>query len=167
MTDARRLLYVLRHGEAAQAAPGAPDFDRPLTPRGRIHVRRFDPTALTPLPTRVWCSPARRTRETFEGLSERMADGAPDATFDPRLYAADAATLLDILGETPVDVSTAAIIGHNPSITTLLRTLLDGVELPGAVVPGAMATLSVSCKWRELGRGSAALVRFDAPIDVD
>ncbi len=90
-----RTLVIMRHAKAAQAAHLA-DVDRPLTPRGHA-----DATAAGPwlsrrgyAPSLVLCSPARRTRETWQGVALGLIE-APPVRYDRHLYVA---TVRDLLG---------------------------------------------------------------------
>src|SRR5690606_35624246 len=63
-------LILLRHAHAEPAAPGGADIDRALSPEGLAEAesggRWLQEQALVPDP--VLCSPARRARETLEGV---------------------------------------------------------------------------------------------------
>jgi phosphohistidine phosphatase len=164
MSAADRTLLVFRHGEAVAAAPGVEDFQRPLTLRGRADVRRFGATLRARNPGVVWCSPARRTRETFEGLRESLRPVPLDAVFERRIYEGSLKDLLDVLGDTPDEVAIAAIVGHNPGVTTLVRTLCRPDEPGlGAIVPGTMVALRTRAAWNAVGPGCCELAAFDAP----
>jgi phosphohistidine phosphatase len=68
-----RTLILIRHTKSDWDDSGLDDHDRPLNDRGRLSAPRigawlaeqgFEPDA-------VLCSTARRTRETWEGISAR------------------------------------------------------------------------------------------------
>lgn len=164
MSADERTLYVVRHGEAVPAAPEIEDFQRALTERGRADVRRFGAQLRAGKPGVVWCSPARRTRETFEGLRDSLRPEPLDAVFERRIYEGSLRDLLDVLGDTPDEFAAAALVGHNPGVTTLVRTLCrpheDGL---GAIVPGTMVVLRTRAAWNALGPGCCELAAFDAP----
>src|SRR4030081_1219258 len=101
MADASRRLVVVRHAKSAWPK-GVPDAQRPLNERGRRdapaagrwlrrHVEHVDA---------VLCSPAERTRQTWELLAA-MLGSAPDPVFDARLYGAAADMLLTVVRELP------------------------------------------------------------------
>lgn len=164
MSAADRTLLVFRHGEAVAAAPELEDFRRPLTPRGRADVRRFGSALRTRKPDVIWCSPARRTRETFEGLRESVAPAPLDAVFERRIYEGSLKDLLDVLGDTPDELATAALVGHNPGVTTLVRTLCRPDEPGlGTIVPGTLVVLRTRADWNALVPGCCELAAFDAP----
>lgn len=164
MSAAERTLFVFRHGEAVPAAPEIEDARRPLTARGRADVRRFGAAMRPALPGVVWCSPALRTRETFEGLRESVRPDALDAVFERRIYEGSLRDLLDVLGDTPESLASSALVGHNPGVTTLVRTLCRPDEPGlGPIVPGTMVVLRTRAAWDALAPGCCSLAVFDAP----
>jgi phosphohistidine phosphatase len=159
-----RTLYVVRHGKAVKEIPSGEDFNRPLTAQGRADVRRLGPLTGAAPPERIWCSPARRTRETAEGLVESSPTPAPAPVFDERIYAASHETLLQVLAETPAEVASAAIVGHNPGVTDLVRTLLGpDDEGLGPIVPGTLVALFTTYAWDALRPGACRLIRYEPP----
>jgi phosphohistidine phosphatase len=143
-----RRLVIVRHAKS-DWSDGGPDADRPLAERGRRDapaigrwlVDRADLVGPIDL---VLCSPAVRARQTWE-LAAAQLEPAPPVRDDERLYDASATDLLAIVRELPADVDTAAVVGHNPALTDLVR-LLSGepVELKTAAVavlrwPGSWA----------------------------
>lgn len=160
MEGTGRLLIVMRHAKAGEL-PGGPDFERALKSRGRsdsaaagewLRSRGFQPDA-------VICSAARRTRQTWQYVSEVLGAGA-SFTADQRLYQADAEDLLDIVGETPAEVRTLMYVGHNPAAAELVA-LLTGPEpqFPTA----AIAVIGVLGEWAELSAGDGTLVTSWTP----
>ncbi len=159
-----RTLYVFRHGEAA---PGAADLDdefRPLTEKGRGDVARFGAILGRTPPTIVWCSPATRTRETLAGLTASTAPIAFPTVFEARIYEASLDALLDVLAETPPETRVAALVGHNPGVSDLVRTLLAaGTKGLGPITPGTLVVLRTAARWDALAPKSCTLALYDSP----
>src|SRR5579871_4284851 len=86
-------LLLIRHGAAAAEAPGG-DRERPLTLEGRQAVAALA-ARLRPFgaPDAIFCSPARRTVETWEILAGALAP-APTPDCSDWLYLADHSLLL-------------------------------------------------------------------------
>ncbi len=92
------------------------DRDRPLTARGHRDARLIG-TAIAEIgvPDLILCSPARRTRETLEGIVETLAT-EPKVTFADRLYDARDATYDDVIATHGGSAKRLLIIAHNPTI---------------------------------------------------
>jgi phosphohistidine phosphatase len=171
-------LITFRHAKSGWDQPAVRDFDRALNDKGRRaaatmgrHLRsagvRFD---------RIPASPAVRVTETLDA----MLDGygrtvAP--SWDRRIYLASAATLLEIVQETPDSVESLLIAGHNPGIEDLVLMLSSaageeeiatrtsiGEKYPTASI--AELTFAVD-RWDEVEEGGGHLVRFTRPRDLD
>lgn len=124
-----RRLVVLRHAKSAWPA-GVPDHDRPLAPRG-LRDAPAAGQALADgdcLPGLALCSTAVRARRTWE-LASAQWGTPPPFRYDRRLYAADAAELLDVVRRTPTGVETLLLVGHNPGLEDLVLALAgDGLD---------------------------------------
>jgi phosphohistidine phosphatase len=171
-----RLLTLLRHARSSHDEPGEVDFNRPLNPRGRRAAERmgrflaeaglaFD---------RVQASPALRVVQTIAGVEAGL--GRPlRALFDRRLYLAPADLLFELVRETPDRVGHLLIVGHNPGLEELVQEASIGhpgllrdeaaLKYPTA----ALATLALpdGTPWSGAGPGTADLVRFIRPRDLD
>lgn len=120
MTATRRL-YLLRHAQAAAAPVGGRDYDRLLDGQGEADARSLSRT-LQAAGTSfglVICSGAARTRGTLacldavvQGAEIRFDDTLYEGTDDAYREAATASDRLDTL-----------IVGHNPAIGSLARSL--------------------------------------------
>lgn len=168
-----RQLIILRHAKAAW--PDVEDRLRPLADRGRRDApaagrwlreaeRRLDGFRID----RVVCSPARRTRETWD-LAAAELDDAPAPVYDGRVYAATTATLLAVVRETPAHVRGLVLVGHNPGMQHL--TLVLGHDRPSEPLDRArekyptsgIARFIVEVEWSDLLPGGAQLAEFAVP----
>jgi phosphohistidine phosphatase len=151
-------LVVLRHAKAVTGF-GLRDVDRPLADRGRRDTARAGDRLRTtgPMPDLVLCSIAVRTRETLDGLA---LTGVP-VSYEESIYDNDVDTLFDRIRETPDDVSTLLMIGHNPSFHELVQEL--GGDGPDAFPTCAMAVLEVPGPWADTWRGAGTLVDLWTP----
>jgi phosphohistidine phosphatase len=164
-------LYLLRHAKSSWDDPELADRDRPLAQRGRDaaktmaqHLRREGVA-----PELVLCSPSARTRQTLAGITPGLGENA-DVRIEDELYAASAATLLELLHELPDEVGSVMLIAHNPGIQDLALNLAGGgaaVERVRSKFPtAALATLELDVSWHELEPGGAELVTFVKPKDL-
>jgi phosphohistidine phosphatase len=108
-------LILTRHAKSDWGTPGRPDFDRPLNDRGRRSAKALGEwlAANGPRPAEVILSGARRTVETWAGMSTAF-DPAPPVRVEQRLYDAPAETMLEVLRACSADP--VLLIGHNPGI---------------------------------------------------
>jgi phosphohistidine phosphatase len=158
-------LIVIRHSKATHK-PGFDDIDRPLTGRGRrdaaaagAWLRERDLT-----PGLVLCSPARRTRETWDLLAAaRGAASGAEVYYDERLYLASAGTTLDILGATPDDVATLLLVGHNPTAQQIAAGLTGHSDL--AFPTSAIAVIGLG-SWARLVPGAGSLDAYWTPGEL-
>ncbi len=165
-----RRVSLYRHGKSSWDDPALEDFDRGLSKRGQnsapaigVFIREEGLK-----PDLVLCSPAQRTRDTFELTFG--ADGAPDRRFDERLYHASSATMLDLLRHLPPEIGHVMILGHNPGLHALALDLFsrgepDAVEAICLKFPTCgLAVIDIDIDdWRALGVGEGNLRLFMTP----
>lgn len=105
-------LVLIRHAHAEP--PRGDDRDRRLTATGRAECAAVRGWLLERgvQPERILTSTAARAVQTWA----LCAVGDVAAQPDERLYSADVATLTDLVAQTPSDVGTLLIVGHNPTL---------------------------------------------------
>ena len=163
-----RQLVVIRHAKAGTAPH---DIERPLTDRGRR-----DATAVgnwlqehEVQPDRVVVSPAARARETWQRATDRLDDVA-DPEIDGRIYDNELELLLEIVRETPDDVETLVLVGHNPTFGALAGELDNGrgdeaarFELRSGFPTSAVAVFQLDVPWSAIDLGAGTLIACVAP----
>lgn len=175
MNDQRRL-YVLRHAKSSWDNPAQEDHDRPLAPRGERAVAALAAhiAAGDIRPEFVLCSSARRTRDTLEGIGV-----AGERRIDRRYFEVTCGQLIDDLRQLPAELGSVMVVGHNPTMQMLVLRLTGGygphvdgeaathlIEIERKFPTGALATLSISGPWAELGSGSAELTGYVRPKEL-
>jgi len=117
-------LYLLRHAKSSWDDAAQPDFERPLSNRGRkacgligefIREKEIDFDL-------VLVSTAVRTRETIELIKER-AKFRGEVRYDERIYEATVAQLQEIISQLDNERASVLLVGHNPGIEELLALL--------------------------------------------
>jgi phosphohistidine phosphatase len=169
----KRRLVLLRHAKSSWDDASLPDEQRPLAPRGREAVGRIRRhlEATDPQIDLVLCSPARRTRETWDGIRAGLRS-APTVRFVAEVYEATAEQLLDVLHQVDRTNSGVLLIGHNPGMEELAGRLTGGgkpkalARLERGFKTGGLATLSLDAPWSELGWGAARLDSYLRPRDL-
>jgi phosphohistidine phosphatase len=168
---ARRRLVVARHAKSDWPA-GVADLDRPL---GRRGVRDAGAAGRWLAehgwgPDLVWCSPARRTRETWDALGAGLGDlPAPEVRFDDRVYDASLPDLFEVLHDTPSRRVCVLLVGHNPGVQQLVLTLAqrgseEARSLAAAKFPtSALAVLDLDVSWSALAPKCGFLSSFAVP----
>jgi phosphohistidine phosphatase len=163
----RRLLLV-RH---AQAAAGPVDADRSLTEPGARRAGAIGAWLAEAglAPDRVLVSPARRAAQTWEQAAPSL-EAAPRPVVDARVYDNTVEALLAAIQETPADVRTLVVVGHNPSVGELTDVLDDGRGSPAArrdvdagFRTGGVAVFHLATPFEAVGPGGATLSDFTVP----
>lgn len=175
MTEVRRgsrRLLVVRHAKAGYP-DGVADVDRPLTERGERDAEALGTWLVRErfVPDVVLVSPAERTARTWALASQALGEARPEVHVDRRLYDADAGTVLELVRETGGDAHTVAVVGHEPGLSTLARTLADpdtsdpeeiaglGERFPTAGV----VVLRTRLPWSDTPLGGLVLSRVVVP----
>jgi phosphohistidine phosphatase len=157
--EGTRRLIVMRHAKAGEL-PGGPDFERALKPRGRTDSEAAGEwlRAGGYRPDLVLCSAARRTRQTWQYVSQALG-GEAELSIEQRLYEADASEVIDIIGETAA-VRTLMYVGHNPAAAGVVATLTGSEpHFPTS----AIAIIDVMAGWDQLSAGDGELVATWTP----
>ncbi len=161
-----RTLVVLRHAKAVHE-PGLADEDRPLTGRGRRDAAAAGTWLREAglIPDLVLCSPARRTRQTWQRVSAALAGpggpgGQPAVEYDRRLYPGDASGLLDVITQTAAEVDVLLLVGHNPASHELVYDLAGECD---SFPTAAVAVIGLPGGWAGAAPGAGTLDRFWSP----
>lgn len=171
---AERELLLLRHGKSSWDEPGLDDRERPLALRGERAAAAMGAylAQRERIPDLVLCSPARRTRETWERL--RLAfDAAPAVEMDEALYAATPRAILGRVRAVADEVGSLLVLGHNPGVAALAAELAgsgdpEARQQMGRKFPtAALAVLAPpEGPWSALKPGTAALLEFRTPKEL-
>jgi phosphohistidine phosphatase len=161
-----RYLLLVRHGAAAAKAPSGSDSERSLTQEGRqaVAVLGARLRAERRRPDLALCSPARRTRETLDLLVSALGP-VGEVAVEEQLYNADVSTLLARLRLVPPELGCVLLVGHNPGLEELVRTLTQPASsvAPSGLPAGALALFEVDMPWPELGRAGGRLLELLLP----
>lgn len=166
-----KTLYLLRHAKTESAKATEGDIDRKLTPRGidasktvgsYLRERGYNPAF-------VICSPARRTRETFE-LVMRSAGLAPPHRFEKVIYLATIDKIMDQITKMDDHIKSLMIVGHNPGMHHLAITLAqpENTDMRTTLAlkypTGALTVLRFAVdSWKSIEPGEGELIDFATP----
>jgi phosphohistidine phosphatase len=145
-------LIVLRHGKAEKSSPSGTDVDRALRPRG-VRQAQFIGQTLAQrgpgwMPTLIVSSPLVRARQTAEALQAalgpvRRGAGVP-IDIDDRLGTrySEREHLLAVSDRLEAGHATIVLIGHNPTLSSLVADMLGhDADQPGELSTGQAAVL--------------------------
>jgi phosphohistidine phosphatase len=160
-----KMLLLLRHAKAENAAASSSDINRALNERGKIEaqaigtfIRKQNLTVEL-----VLCSPAVRARETTE-LVLSAAQAIADVRFDQRIYEASPQQLLEVISEVDDNTSAVLLVGHNPGMEELLRAL-TGREEPLAT--GTLAKIDFNFdEWSRVAAGKGSVDLMVRPNEI-
>ena len=161
-----RTLVLLRHAKAETPGDRA-DVDRRLTSRGRKDANAAGAwmAAQKLHPDLVLCSPAARTRQTWEGVSLGLGDARPGDTpevrYEEGLYDGGRTEIFDLLRAVPDTVRTVLVVGHNPTISDVSTMLVPDDDDDGRQIGLKTAGLAVHRSdrpWSATEPGSMPLV---------
>ena len=155
-----RVLYLLRHARPVSPVGTRDDFDRPLSPEGRVEATKvsnilFAERLSTP---HVLSSPATRARETTEIVT---STNGWSSNFESRIYEAKLETLIKLISEMDDLCEVVILIGHNPGMESLLRYFTG--ELRAMPTAGLAKIVLEIDSWREGANASARLEWIVSP----
>ncbi|MFU8790241.1 MAG: SixA phosphatase family protein [Methylobacter sp.] len=163
-------LLLLRHAKSDWSVD-MDDFSRPLKKRGRRAAKQMGRWLAEQqlIPDAVLSSPATRALATAQRVCKQLGIDASAIICDPRIYEADAQTLLALL-KTQRNERRVLLVGHNPGLEDLLLKLTPH-SIPLAangkcLSTAALAHLVFSGEWVELAEGSAKLVTLVRPDNL-
>ncbi len=168
-------LMLLRHAKSSWADTGQADLDRPLNERGKrsaVAVGRYMASNGL-VPQLVLCSPARRTRETWSLVAGELAT-IPEILMAAEIYDfGDGKALIECLRHKAGTAQSVLLVGHNPSIGELAKTLIGTgsdklrERLEEKYPTAALAVISFDLdNWGALATDSGTLLRFVRPRDI-
>jgi phosphohistidine phosphatase len=168
----KRSLLIMRHGKSDWNTGSQSDFERPLAKRGQKAVKRIGKWLIQQklTPDHIICSPANRAQQTAIGICRKLKLAESSITWEPRIYAADVQTLLDVLGAYPPGEQRVMLIGHNPGLEMLLRYLagetFESSQDHNPMPTAALASLDMPDNWEGLDAGAGKLLSITYPREL-
>lgn len=161
----KKTIYLVRHAKSSWNDENLPDRLRPLNKQG--HKNAVDMAArMAALKIKVdlmVSSPAKRALTTANYFAEELGYDAFDISVDERMYFCGTKGLVNVLKSLPEDVDKVMLIGHNPDISELLKTLTGNKKLePMSTSNVAKLQLRLS-SWKELQTLNAELIFLETP----
>lgn len=119
-----KTLFLLRHAKSNWSDNNLADFDRPLNKSGLDAVplvgeKIFDSGFQIDL---ILSSPAKRAKQTAILIKE-MAQIKSAIRYNDKIYEASPRRLLEVIAATEDDKKSLMLVGHNPGLEGLIKTL--------------------------------------------
>lgn len=151
-------LTVIRHAKTGKQKQGQRDFDRALKKKGVAAAKELGGILVerSGEPDMVITSPANRAVQTTNLLCKAAGIDKKKITEMPLLYENDMPEIMNMLRGLSEEISRVFIVGHNPSVTDLVK------ELCGPVVDdmktGSAAGIEIDiASWNDIAPGGASL----------
>ncbi|MEO0421428.1 MAG: histidine phosphatase family protein [Pseudomonadota bacterium] len=159
-----RELIIFRHAKSCWDDPELDDIDRPLNARGKRSAPEMGARLLARgcVPDRLYCSPARRARDTAYLLASEL-DCAPDRIdVVESLYPGDPQDWLGVIKRLADEDARVLLIGHNPGLTDTVNALATA-DIDNVPTAGYASIAFDALTWKRVEWGSGQLARFDYP----
>lgn len=172
-TQTGKRLFLLRHQQAMNNTGGG-DKLRTLSPKGKEDARALGETMAHRgyMPDVVLCSPALRTKQTWEGISQNVKCdkvSSPDI-----LYNGTTGDYLYEIQQVSDEYNNILFIAHNPSIYELVILLAAQGEnnvltrLGEGYPPGSLSVINCACdKWADIQPAINTLYSIKNPMDYN
>jgi len=157
-------LTLVRHAKSSWKNAGLADIDRPLNGRGKRDAPRMGGLLAEAgiVPDIILVSPARRARKTAKLLARAIPNAIGRILFDPALYEASAAVLLERVRSFDDSWQHVMLVGHNPGLTDFANLLaaagVDNLPTCGTLV----ADLAID-SWAAADAGCGRSVLYLIP----
>jgi phosphohistidine phosphatase len=151
-----KTLYLIRHSKADFPTDGITDFERPLTQQGvsdshRVALKLFSKKVEWDV---VVSSPAFRAISTAIIFAKELAFPVSEIVLNENLYECGIRDYLQVVNSIDNEVQTAAIFGHNETISefaTYLTEKITDFPTSGVVI------ITFSGSWEEVSGGTGRL----------
>jgi phosphohistidine phosphatase len=170
-----RQLLLLRHAKAVIGEGSMRDIDRPLAPRGEKAAKTMGRYMAQHdlVPDLVLCSPARRTRQTWEIASAELPK--VETRFIEELYDfGDGEALLSAIRQEGGTAGRLLLVTHNPATQNLALSLAGSADrmlrqqMMEKYPTAGLAVFSLSgADWAATAEGVARLDAFIRPRDLE
>ena len=162
-----KTLIIMRHAKSSWDNPGLADYDRPLNKRGLRDASRMAQwlSESELIPDQVIASAACRANQTASIVTNELA--LETEIFETRdLYLSDYDAYLEQVSYLPNNVETVLVIGHNPTMESLVYLLSgESVSMPTAAI--AVIQLPIDTWSNQVTSASANLVKHVFPKSLD
>ena len=157
-------LFLIRHAKSSWESSQIEDHERTLNARGLKDAPNMGKTlkALYPSsPQKIISSTACRAKETIALIKAQWCP-LQSVEYDKLLYEGSPSTILDKIQRFPTEISSVALVFHNPMVTHLAN-LLGSSSILSIPTCGVVILSSKNEKWNLLEVGSCVIENFEYP----
>ena len=153
-------LILIRHSKSSWAVP-VQDIERSISLRGvkNAHLIALKSVNVVPKSYIVWCSTAKRTKETASIFSEYLSIPNEVIQFSNDLYTFDDKQLLQIIKKCKNDHDNLILFGHNEAITKFVNKFGD-LYIENVPTAGLVHLQFDSNNWEHLSKGKTICTLF-------
>lgn len=159
-----KTIYLNRHAKSSWSNPDIPDFDRPLSERGRNDlplIGKILSEKIKP-PQIVYSSPANRAISTAKVISQFLGYDENNIISDMKIYDAVVSDLIKIISSTSDEYNIMMIFGHNPTFTMTANFLSDKNILNIPTCGFVQIDFNIN-SWKEIEGNLGKLILFEYP----
>ena len=160
-----KTLFVVRHAKSAWDDPRLSDKERILNDRGRhdapmmaAYVAKHHPhpsLLISSTATRAWT-----TAQAFVDAFELSKDSVQQTD---AIYEAPLSSLLHVVDAIDDGVDVAMIVGHNPGVTELVRSLSGETFTHMPTCGVVILQFTHANVWKEIAKGTGSIKAFLYP----
>ena len=153
-------LILIRHAKSSWDAP-VQDIERSISSRGvqNAHLIAIKAVDIVPKSYIVWCSNAKRTKETAYIFSQYLSVPIDVIQFSNELYTFDDKQLFQIIKKCKNEHDNLILFGHNEAITNFVNKFGD-LYIENVPTSG-LVHLQFDCdSWENLSKGKTICTLF-------
>jgi phosphohistidine phosphatase len=156
-----KTLTLVRHAQAAPKSANVADFDRPLTRGGQAEANALARELLgrQVMPDLLLSSSAQRAKETTEILARGLGIPSERISYEECLYLGPPAKILRAAQSAAPQVGQLVIVGHNPGLSELAKSLAPRAGLTDLDTAAACSMTFDVQAWREISANKVVNVR--------
>lgn len=158
-------LYLIRHAKSSWNDLNLDDFDRPLNKRGKHDAKLMGERLKSKQikPDLIIASPAKRASITANSIAKKIGYDLEKIDYQETIYEASLNNLLSILKSIDNKNDVVFLIGHNPSLNSLLDYLVESHNIENIVTTGIVEIELDVERWGEIDEDSGEVVLFEFP----
>jgi len=160
----KKILIIVRHAKSSWSDSTLNDIQRPLNKRGTKDAPKMGKHLAKKkiIPQAIFSSSGLRALTTARLISVELGMKPTEIIVEEGLYTFNSDQLLDVIKTVSDNYEEIMVVGHNPAVTDVTN-ILSGSEIDNVPTCGvAVLELSVG-SWKDIGKNTAELSRFDYP----